>query len=64
MQEVGRTIVHYGKVEDQLPGEDYRYGTTDKGSMHVKDCLKMNNTEGFGARLNEFKEEIYLSRKK
>lgn len=56
--------MHYGKVEDQLPGEDYRYGTTDKGSMHVKDCLKMNNTEGFGARLNEFKEEIYLSRKK
>jgi hypothetical protein len=64
MQEVGRTILHYGKVDDKLPGEDFRYGATDKDSQHVKDCLKMKNTEGFGAKLTEFKEELYLSRKR
>lgn len=32
--------------------------------MHVPDCLKLNNTQGFGAKLNEFKEEIYLSKKR
>lgn len=64
MQEVGKTIVHYGKVEDPLPGEEFRYGKVDKGSMHMNDCLKMDNTQGFGAKLNEFKEELYLSRKK
>lgn len=64
MQEVGKTIVHYGKVGDHLPDEDYRFGITDKGSQHVKDCLKMNNTQGFPAKLTEYNEEIYLSRKR
>lgn len=64
MQEVGKTIVHYGKVEDKLPGQEFAFGGMEKGSMHVPDCLKLNNNQGFGAMLNEFKEEIYLSKKK
>jgi hypothetical protein len=64
MQEIGKTIVHYGKVGDKLPGDDFSYGVTDKGSLHVKDCLKLPNTTGFPAKLTEFQEEIYLSRKR
>jgi hypothetical protein len=63
MQQVGQTIVHYGKYDDQLPGPDHTYGVTDKTSAHVPECLKLPGNDGFGAKVKEFKEEIYLSRK-
>ena len=56
--------MHYGKVKDPLPGEDFRFGITDKGSAHVPDCIKNPQSQGFPGKLGEFREEIYLSRKK
>lgn len=64
MQAVGKTIIHPGKVGDELPKPDFAFGVVDKGSMHVPDCISGQDTGGFKSKLNEFKEEIYLSRKK
>ena len=46
MQQVGTTIMHYGKVDDPLPPTPHVYGLESKPSDHVLGCLTDKNTSG------------------
>lgn len=61
MQQVGTTIVHYGKYDDNLPKNAHTYGLELKPSDHMLDCVKNKNTEGYSKVINNINEEIYIS---
>ena len=61
MQQVGTTIVHYGKYDDRLPADSHTYGLHAKPSDHVPECVKNKTTEGYHKVINDINEEIYIS---
>ena len=61
MQQVGSTIVHYGKYQDPLPEKTHTYGLESRPSDHVLDVMHDKNTEGYHKVINNINEEIYLS---
>ena len=61
MQQVGSTIVHFGKYDDHLPQQKYVYGLEPKHSDHMTDCIQNKNNEGYSKVINQINEEIYAS---
>jgi hypothetical protein len=61
MQQIGCSIVHYGKYDDRLPSVKHTYGLNTKLSDHIPDCVINKNTEGYHKVINDIHEEIYAS---
>ena len=61
MQQVGTSIVHYGKYDDPTPTTHHSYGLESKISDHMTDCIKNKNTDGYNKVITDINEEIYVS---
>jgi hypothetical protein len=61
MQQIGTTIVHYGKYDDPAPEKAHSYGLQSRPSDHMTDCIKAKDTDGYSKVINEINEEIYMS---
>jgi len=55
----GKTITHYGKINDPLPGQDFTYGLKTAGSDHVPNVFTDKELEGLPGYIRNLKEEKY-----
>jgi len=55
----GKTITHYGKVDDVLPPDSHTYGLVTADSIHVPQVLTDKGTEGVKGYMRDIREENY-----
>jgi len=55
----GKTITHYGKVDDVLPPDSHTYGLVTADSIHVPHVLTDKGTEGVQGYVREIREQNY-----